>query len=55
MLKRKDSPLLVGRKKAIGGKSESRSLTIDAVLTYAMRGHGRRSNLLTDYTFALLG
>jgi DNA ligase 1 len=28
-------------------------LTIDAVLTYAMRGHGRRSNLFTDYTFAL--
>jgi len=23
------------------------------VLTYAMRGHGRRSNLFTDYTFAL--
>jgi DNA ligase-1 len=28
-------------------------LVIDAVLTYAMRGHGRRSNLFTDYTFAL--
>ncbi|MEP3998889.1 MAG: ATP-dependent DNA ligase, partial [Ekhidna sp.] len=28
-------------------------LTIDAVLTYVMRGHGRRSNLFTDYTFAL--
>ena len=28
-------------------------LTIDAVLTYAMRGHGRRANLFTDYTFAL--
>ena len=27
--------------------------TIDAVLTYAMRGHGRRTNLYTDYTFAL--
>ncbi|MGB1114468.1 MAG: ATP-dependent DNA ligase, partial [Flavobacteriaceae bacterium] len=26
---------------------------IDAVLTYAMRGHGRRTNLYTDYTFAL--
>ena len=23
------------------------------VLTYAMRGHGRRTNLFTDYTFAL--
>ena len=28
-------------------------LVIDAVLTYAMRGSGRRSNLFTDYTFAL--
>ena len=27
--------------------------TIDAVLTYAMRGHGRRANLFTDYTFGL--
>jgi DNA ligase-1 len=28
-------------------------LTIDAVLIYAQKGHGRRSNLYTDYTFAL--
>jgi DNA ligase-1 len=28
-------------------------LTIDAVLIYAMRGHGRRANLYTDYTFAV--
>ena len=27
--------------------------TIDAVLLYAQAGHGRRSNLFTDYTFAL--
>jgi len=27
--------------------------TIDAVLLYAMRGHGRRANLYTDYTFAV--
>ena len=32
---------------------EIRSQTIDAVLTYAMQGHGRRTNLYTDYTFAL--
>ena len=24
--------------------------TIDAVLTYAMRGHGRRTNLYTEHT-----
>ncbi|WGD36105.1 ATP-dependent DNA ligase [Olleya sp. YS] len=53
MIKRKDSAYLVGRKKGDWWKWKVDSLTIDAVLTYAMRGHGRRSNLFTDYTFAL--
>ncbi|MGB5820176.1 MAG: ATP-dependent DNA ligase [Saonia sp.] len=53
MLKRKGSPYLVGRKKGDWWKWKTDPLTIDAVLTYAMRGHGRRSNLFTDYTFAL--
>ncbi|SFU68720.1 DNA ligase-1 [Pustulibacterium marinum] len=53
MLKRKDSPYLVGRKKGDWWKWKVDPLTIDAVLTYAMRGHGRRTNLFTDYTFAL--
>ncbi len=53
MLKRNDSPYLVGRKKGDWWKWKVDPLTIDAVLTYAMRGHGRRSNLFTDYTFAL--
>ncbi len=53
MLKRLDSPYLVGRKKGDWWKWKVDPLTIDAVLTYAMRGHGRRSNLFTDYTFAL--
>ncbi len=53
MLKRKDSPYLVGRKKGDWWKWKIAPLTIDAVLTYAMRGSGRRSNLFTDYTFAL--
>ncbi len=53
MLKRIDSPYLVGRKKGDWWKWKVDPLTIDAVLTYAMRGHGRRSNLFTDYTFAL--
>lgn len=53
MLKRKGSPYLVGRKKGDWWKWKVDPLTIDAVLTYAMRGHGRRSNLFTDYTFAL--
>ncbi|MGC6479959.1 MAG: ATP-dependent DNA ligase [Flavobacteriaceae bacterium] len=53
MLKRKNSRYGVGRKKGDWWKWKSDPYTIDAVLTYAMRGHGRRSNLFTDYTFAL--
>ncbi|MEN1784075.1 MAG: ATP-dependent DNA ligase [Bacteroidota bacterium] len=53
MLKRLDSPYQVGRKKGDWWKWKVDPLSIDAVLTYAMRGHGRRSNLFTDYTFAL--
>ena len=53
MLKKKDAPYRVGRKKGDWWKWKVAPLTVDAVLTYAMRGHGRRSNLFTDYTFAL--
>ncbi len=53
MLKKKSAPYQVGRKKGDWWKWKIEPLTIDAVLTYAMRGHGRRTNLFTDYTFAL--
>ena len=53
MIKRKDSTYQIGRKKGDWWKWKLEPLTIDAVLTYAMRGSGRRSNLFTDYTFAL--
>ncbi|TDQ18971.1 DNA ligase-1 [Algoriphagus boseongensis] len=53
MLKRKASTYQVGRKKGDWWKWKIDPLTIDAVLTYAMRGHGRRTNLFTDYTFGL--
>lgn len=53
MLKRKDSEYAVGRKKGGWYKWKVDPYTIDAVLTYAMRGHGRRANLYTDYTFGL--
>jgi DNA ligase-1 len=53
MFKRKESPYLVGRKKGDWWKWKLDPFSIDAVLTYAMRGSGRRSNLFTDYTFAL--
>ncbi len=53
MLKRKDSPYRVGRRKGDWWKWKVDALTIDAVLIYAMRGSGRRANLYTDYTFAV--
>lgn len=53
MLKRKDSAYLSGRKKGDWWKWKIDPLTIDAVLIYAQKGHGRRSNLYTDYTFAV--
>ncbi len=53
MLKRKDSIYQVGRKRGDWWKWKIDPLTIDAVLIYAQKGHGRRSNLYTDYTFAV--
>lgn len=53
MLKRKDSPYKVGRKKGDWWKWKVDPLTIDAVMIYAQRGHGRRANLYTDFTFAV--
>jgi DNA ligase-1 len=53
MLKKNSAPYQVGRKKGDWWKWKTAPLTIDAVLTYAMRGHGRRTNLFTDYTFGL--
>ena len=53
MLKNKNSTYGVGRKKGDWWKWKIEPLVIDAVLTYAMRGSGRRTNLFTDYTFAL--
>jgi DNA ligase-1 len=53
MLKRKDSPYLSGRKKGDWWKWKKDPLTIDCVLIYAQVGHGRRSGLYTDYTFAV--
>jgi DNA ligase-1 len=53
MIKKKDSSYRVGRKRGDWWKWKVDPLTIDAVLIYAMRGHGRRANLYTDYTFAV--
>ena len=53
MLKRKSSVYQVGRKRGDWWKWKIDPLTIDAVMIYAQKGSGRRSNLYTDYTFAV--
>jgi DNA ligase-1 len=53
MLKRKQSIYQVGRKRGDWWKWKIDPLVIDAVMIYAQKGHGRRSNLYTDYTFAV--
>jgi DNA ligase-1 len=53
MLKRKSSAYQSGRKRGDWWKWKIDPLTIDAVLIYAQKGSGRRSNLYTDYTFAV--
>lgn len=53
MLKRKNSIYQVGRKRGDWWKWKIDPLTIDAVMIYAQKGSGRRSNLYTDYTFAV--
>ncbi|MCS3802011.1 ATP-dependent DNA ligase [Niastella sp. OAS944] len=53
MLKRKASAYQVGRRRGDWWKWKIDPLTIDAVMVYAQKGAGRRSNLYTDYTFAV--
>jgi DNA ligase 1 len=53
MLKRRDSPYRTGRHRGDWWKWKIDPLTVDAVLIYAQKGSGKRSNLFTDYTFAV--
>jgi DNA ligase 1 len=53
MLKRRNSIYQVGRKRGDWWKWKVDPYRIDAVLIYAQPGHGRRSGLFTDYTFAV--
>ncbi|MGI8952018.1 MAG: ATP-dependent DNA ligase [Chitinophagaceae bacterium] len=53
MLKKKSSIYQVGRKTGDWWKWKIDPFTIDAVMVYAQKGSGRRSNLYTDYTFAV--
>ncbi|PHN21046.1 ATP-dependent DNA ligase [Pseudomonas sp. ICMP 561] len=55
MLKSRDSLYGVGRTKDMGvwWKWKVDPFSVDAVLIYAQRGHGRRASLYSDYTFAV--
>ncbi len=55
MLKSISAQYGVGRTKEGGvwWKWKLDPYTVDAVLVYAQRGHGRRASLYTDYTFAV--
>jgi DNA ligase 1 len=53
MLKRGDSAYLPGRVKGQWWKWKRDPLTVDAVLMYAQRGHGKRSSFYSDYTFGV--
>ena len=55
LLKHREARYGVGRTR-VGGvwwKWKIDPLSVDAVLVYAQRGHGRRASLYTDYTFAV--
>ncbi len=51
MLKRADSAYVAGRPKGPWYKWKRDPLTLDVVLMYAQRGHGKRSSFYSDYTF----
>jgi DNA ligase-1 len=51
MLKRGDSAYVAGRPKGPWFKWKRGALTLDCVLMYAQRGHGKRSSFYSDFTF----
>ena len=58
MLKARDGAYGIGRRKGddrtdVWWKWKLDPMSVDAVLIYAQRGHGRRSGVYSDYTFAL--
>jgi DNA ligase-1 len=53
MLKRKSAAYQVGRRRGDWWKWKIDPLSVDAVMIYAQKGHGRRAGLYTDYTFAV--
>ncbi len=53
MLKRLDSAYVPGRPRGPWFKWKRDPRTVDAVLMYAQRGHGKRSSFYSDYTFGV--
>jgi DNA ligase 1 len=53
MLKRADSVYVPGRPKGLWYKWKRDPFTVDAVLMYAQRGHGKRSSFYSDFTFGV--
>ncbi len=53
MLKRRDSVYVPGRPKGPWYKWKRDAYTVDAVMMYAQRGHGKRSSFYSDYTFGV--
>jgi len=53
MLKALDSPYGTGRQRGTWWKWKIEPYSFDGVMLYAQPGHGRRSNLYTDYTFGV--
>lgn len=53
MLKHRDSRYVGGRPRGPWFKWKRDPMTVDAVMLYAQRGHGRRSGFYSDFTFGL--
>ncbi len=53
MIKKRDAPYPAGRPRGIWWKWKVDPFSVDAVLVQSQPGHGRRSTLHTDHTFAV--
>ena len=53
MIKRRDSTYVGGRPRGPWFKWKRDPMSVDAVLMYAQRGHGKRSGFYSDFTFGL--
>lgn len=53
MIKRQHSIYQSGRKRGNWWKWKADPYSIDAVMVYAQKGHGKRADLYSDYTFAV--